>query len=56
MKRLFFKLTGGRPMIRGDCLFVDVVNGREVWAYTDRLGRSWMAQGFFGWSLFRVAR
>ena len=28
----------------GRCLFVDKVNGREVWLYIDRYGKEWMAQ------------
>ena len=28
----------------GRCLFVDKVNGREVWLYTDKYGKEWMAQ------------
>lgn len=28
----------------GRCLFVDIVNGREVWLYVDMYGKEWMAQ------------
>ena len=28
----------------GRCLFVDKVNGREVWLYIDKYGKEWMAQ------------
>ena len=28
----------------GRCLFVDKVNGREVWLYTDCFGKEYMAQ------------
>lgn len=44
--------TGGRPMKRLEYVFTDKVNGRGVWYWRDRLGRSWMAQG--PWALFRV--
>jgi hypothetical protein len=52
MRQWFFKLTGGRPMIRIDCAFIDVVSGQEVNHYKDRLGRFWLAES--EWSLFRV--
>ena len=32
----------------GRCLFVDKVNGREVWLYTDKYGKEWMAQSKWG--------
>lgn len=48
----FFKATGGRPMVREECAFVDAVVGREVWYYRDRMGRRWLA--FAGLSTFRV--
>lgn len=47
-----WKLTGGRPMTRQYCAFIDKVSGREVHYYRDRLGRLWLAEG--AWSLFRV--
>ena len=28
----------------GRCLFVDKVNGREVWLYIDKYEKEWMAQ------------
>ena len=28
----------------GRCLFVDKVNGREVWLYIDKYGKEYMAQ------------
>lgn len=40
-----WKLTGGRPMIRLEFLFVDLMTGRRVYHYKDRLGRRWMATG-----------
>lgn len=48
----FWRLTGGRPMTRLGCLFIDRVVWREVNRYRDKLGREWMAFG--AWSLFRV--
>ena len=47
-------LTGGRPMRRTGCAFVDRVTGRWVEYYRDRFGREWMAQS--RWALFRVPR
>jgi hypothetical protein len=29
----------------GRCLFVDKVNGREVWVYVDKYNQKWMCQG-----------
>ena len=52
IKRFFYKLTGGRPMIYKDHAFIDVVSGREVKYYTDYFGRNWMANT--KWSSFRV--
>lgn len=54
LRELFFKLTGGRPMKVESCAFVDRVNHREVFRFTDRLGRQWLAQGLSGWAIFRV--
>jgi hypothetical protein len=54
MKRLLWKLTGGRPMVWIESLFVDYISGRTVSLYADRLGRRWMAEG--RWALFRVER
>ena len=51
----FYRLTGGRPMIDRGFAFRDVVSGREVRYYTDRLGRHWMADNG-PWSGFRVRR
>jgi hypothetical protein len=45
-------LTGGRPMIYVEGLFIDTVNGFPVVHYRDRSGRHWMAQS--QWALFRV--
>lgn len=49
-----WRLTGGRPMFRGKPLFRDVVSGDMVYCYTDRLGRTWMAEN--NCSMFRVER
>ena len=32
----------------GRCLFVDKVNGREVWLYLDKYGEEWLAQSKWG--------
>ena len=32
----------------GRCLFVDKVNGREVWLYVDCFGKEYMAQSKWG--------
>lgn len=45
-------LSGGRPMQRVEHRFTDVVSGKPVYLYEDRLGRRWLAE--HGWSIFRV--
>lgn len=52
MKRLFYKLTGGRPMKRLGYDFTDVVTGEEVCYYLDAFGREWLATS--PWSGFRM--
>lgn len=52
MIKLFFILTGGRPMKFMDFRFTDVVNSKPVHLYEDRNGRTWLAHG--PWSWFRV--
>lgn len=52
MRNLLARLTGGRPMRRVECAFVDAVSHREVWRCEDRLGRRGLAEG--PWALFRV--
>ena len=56
LKQLFYKLTGGRPMVLlGDILpFYDNVQNKEVKFYKDKhKGNQWMAvEG--PWSWFRV--
>ena len=52
IKRLFFRLTGGRPMTRTGTGFVDTVSGQNVDMYVDGRGRYWLANG--RWSWFRV--
>lgn len=49
-----WKLTGGRPMTRLQCLFVDCVSGEDVCHYRDKFGRNWMASN--AWARFRVQR
>lgn len=53
-QKWLWRMTGGRPMFRGKRLFVDKVDGREVFCYMDRLGRTWMANR--GFTLFRCER
>jgi hypothetical protein len=50
--RLFYWLTGGRPMQHLGFAFMDRVVHREVRYWRDQFGRGWMA--FTAWSLFRV--
>jgi len=53
-KFAFFKVTGGRPMMKSSEVgFTDVVSGKRVSYYTDRFGRQWMADSG-PWSWFRV--
>ncbi len=55
MKKLFFKITGGRPMkCLESCQFVDCVSGESVGLYKDWFGRTWLATG--SWSGFRVPK
>ncbi len=52
--RWFWRLTGGRPMIRTTAVpFKDAVSGKLVYFWVDRLGLGhWMA--YSRWSRFRV--
>lgn len=50
--KLFYWLTGGRPMTIIRQLFVDVVVNKDVYIVQDKFGRKWLAHG--KWSLFRV--
>ena len=34
-------------MRRGRCLFIDKVSGDEVFLYTDKYGKEWMASYFY---------
>ena len=46
IKKIFFKITGGRPMQKLQHAFVDVVSGEDVFYYKDRLnGKNWLANG-----------
>jgi len=49
---MFSKLLGGRPMAFVTFMFNDIVSGRPVNIFRDKLGRYWMAE--HKWSLFRV--
>lgn len=53
ISKLFFSLTGGRPMIDEGGRFTDVVSGKSVRRYRDRFGRKWLCDSG-KWSLFRV--
>jgi len=54
MKRLFYLITGGRPMKQTDSnSFRDTVSGKQVNYYKDHLGKKWMANT--KWSLFRIS-
>lgn len=48
MRRLFFWLTGGRPMRRVGFAFTDVVSGDAVYVMEDTYGRLWLAEGPWG--------
>lgn len=54
MKNLFYKLTGGRPMVYKSALFTDFVSGLSVNHYVDKFGRNYMAN--HSWSWFRVEK
>lgn len=47
------QITGGRPMRYDGFAFTDIVSGRSVYRWIDRLGRCWLAEG--AWSSFRVS-
>lgn len=53
-KFLFYKITGGRPMIYQRDLFWDFIGQEEVKLYSDVFDREWMATT--KWSIFRVLR
>lgn len=48
------KILGGRPMKYDGFAFTDIVSGHFVYAWTDTLGRRWLAE--HSWSWFRVPR
>lgn len=54
LKKLFYKITNGRPMIYQRDLFWDFIGQEKVKLYTDVFGREWMATT--KWSNFRVLR
>lgn len=47
------KLLGGRPMRRTSFAFTDVVSGKPVYYFIDRLGRRWLAE--HRWARFRIS-
>ena len=52
MKRLFYVITGGRPMICDGRAFTDIVSGKPVYYFIDLFGRRWLAE--HKWAFFRV--
>ena len=52
MKKIFYKLTGGRPMDKIRFEFDDVVSGEKVYSFNDKFDRIWLSTN--KWSLFRV--
>jgi hypothetical protein len=52
LRRFFFALTGGRPMVKIGYAFTDVVSGKPVFYYKDYLNRYWIAEN--SWGFFRV--
>ncbi len=46
------KILGGRPMICMGYHFTDIVSGKPVYKFIDKLGRIWMAE--HKWARFRV--
>lgn len=54
MKKLIALLTGGRPMVRGEYRFTDILTGKPVYYFTDYFGRVWLAT--HKWASFRVLK
>lgn len=54
MIKILAHITGGRPMVKGDYRFVDIITLKPVYYFKDYFGREWMAH--HRWSLFRVPR
>ena len=53
IRKWFYTLTGGRPMINIGFAFTDVVTREPVYYYLDQFGRKWMAHN--KWGEFRVS-
>jgi hypothetical protein len=51
--KLFYMLTGGRPMKRIRHAFTDIVVGKPVYEFKDRFGRRFLAYNCWAW--FRVS-
>jgi hypothetical protein len=51
-RKIFYWLTGGRPMKHVGYAFTDKVTGREVHYFRDDIGLNWMAE--HAWAFFRV--
>ena len=52
MSKLFYKLTGGRPMRAQELAFVDQVTRKPVYRFVGGLGRKWLAE--HRGALFRI--
>ncbi len=52
MRKIIAHITGGRPMVKGEYRFTDIISGEPVYYFTDYFGREWLAR--HKWSLFRV--
>ena len=52
MKKIFFWVTGGRPMLKISDYFRDQVTERQVCYFRDHKGTVWLAE--HPWSLFRI--
>ena len=52
MRRLFYTITGGRPMVCGGHAFIDIVSRKSVYYFIDFFGRQWLAE--HKWAFFRV--
>ena len=52
LAKVFYTLTGGRPMTFLDFAMTDRVSGESVYYWRDAFGRKWMATD--GPGLFRV--
>ena len=56
LSKLFYKLSGGRPMNILSHYFTDAVTGEPVYRCRDKFGRRWMANGKWSWFRVRLAK